>query len=297
MMMYSRSMIMLTLVSTMIGLALPSSVMTQQKIAKGSKKNPPPSSQQEEIPVELRVPQAMPAGEVKERVTKVVNDILKENKRRLHSHKGPHKGPVLPDKAQSLVSVLINGMTKSDCSETYYKDSACYAAIIQIVSDGTYEAAISKLREKLDEVVEEYDILVTRIKKGFPDVELKNATPYPVTRRGARVDYTSDVFCRNDRIPQRIAPGDTWTFGYNDEEEEEGEDEDEDKETAPSRRGVCLVELIYAFLDLPDDRRLLRTQYRSRGTTESEFSILYFDGVCCVRSSNQDQDCLGNGYY
>ena len=280
MMMYSRSMIMLTLVSMMISLALPSSVMTQRKIAKGSKKNAPPSSQQEEIPVELRVPQAMPAEEVKERVTKVVSDILKDNKRRLKL--------VVPDKVLRLVSVLINGMTKYDCSETYYKDSTCYAAIIQIVSDGTYEAAISKLREKLDEVVEEYDILVTRIKKGFPDVKLKNATPYPVSWRGAAVDYTSDVFCRDDRIPQRIAPGDTWTFGYN---------EEEDEETAPSRRGVCLVGDILAELDGPDGR-LWCTPYRWRGgTTESEFLVLYIDGVCCVRDRNQDQDCLGNGYY
>ena len=77
MMIYLRYMIVLTLMS-MIGLARPSDVLTQRKIAKGSKKNPPPSSHRETIPVEVMVSQTMPVGELQERVTKVVLDILND---------------------------------------------------------------------------------------------------------------------------------------------------------------------------------------------------------------------------
>ena len=57
---------------SIIGLALPSDdgeSVTQRKIAKGAKKNAPPLSQREAIPVELVAPLAMTMPELEAAVT------------------------------------------------------------------------------------------------------------------------------------------------------------------------------------------------------------------------------------
>ena len=170
-MMYSRSMIGLTLV-LMIGLALPSSVMTQRKIAKGSKKNQPPSSQPEEIPVEVLVPQTVPMEEVKERVTKIVSDILNGKERR----------GLASLKSISSFAVQITGMTETECAENYADFVACYNTIITIASDVKNVAAVSKLKDMLYEAIRRYDVIVSKRRGNYPYVQLKNDTPYPVAQ-------------------------------------------------------------------------------------------------------------------
>ena len=161
MMMYSCSMIMLTLVSMMIGLALPSSVMTQQKIAKGSKKNPPPSSQQEEIPVEVIVPQTLPLEQLEVAVTEAVLRTVGHLTSNLDLH--------------------TTGTTKTECVEFYADFVACYDAILTIASDDVKNAfAISVLKDRLENGVDQNSIFVSSNTKGYPNVQVKNDTPYPV---------------------------------------------------------------------------------------------------------------------
>ena len=83
--------------------------------------------------------------------------------------------------------------------------------------------------------------------------------------------FYEQIFCHDDHILDGIAPYDTWTA---------------------TSRGLCTVSEIIADLTLPDDSQLTCTQYRSLGTTYSEFSVIMggVDG-CCVKSSHQDQVC------
>ena len=185
-MMYLRYMIVLTSVSSMIGLALPSddgsSVLTQRKIAKGAKKNaPPPSSQREAIPVELVAPLAMTMPELEAAVTKAVLDILEElqepdNERRNLQFNGSDES--------ALGAVQITGTTKTKCPEQYLTDEvACYDAIIMIGSKEDLMERIQKLQAALNVVIsiENGSIAVTQqTRGGYPYVKLKNTTPYPV---------------------------------------------------------------------------------------------------------------------
>ena len=74
-----------------------------------------------EIPVEVLVPQTMPVEEVKERVTKIVSDILNGKGRR--------------DLAfQPYFSVYTGETTETECAANYSTAVDCYDAIIMIGS-------------------------------------------------------------------------------------------------------------------------------------------------------------------
>ena len=115
---------------------------------------------------------------------------------------------------------------------------------------------------------------------GYPYVELKNTTPYPVdplyywegeALSDAKVWYAPFLgLCSDDQIEEGIAPGGTWSA---------------------TSRGGCLVKQIDAKLTLFDGRKLKCASYLSFIPDYLQFSILYIDGVCCVRSSQQTQEC------
>ena len=128
--MYSRYYLVLTLVS-IIGLALPSdhesSVMTQRKIAKGSKKNSPLLFRHE-ITVELVAPQAMMlVPELEAAVTDVVLDILGGQQ---ESNSVRRKLPAL-----IRMSVETTRTTKTKCAKKHSVDVvARYDATFMISS-------------------------------------------------------------------------------------------------------------------------------------------------------------------
>ena len=296
---YSRSMIGLTLV-LMIGLALPSSVLTQRKIAKGAKKNAPQSLQGEAIPVELVAPLAMTMPELEAAVTEAVLDILEE--------------PPEPDNERRnldvlLMSVQITETTETECAEQYLKDIRCYAATIMIDSKEDLVDRLLQLTEALNVVIriENGSIAITQQRRGgYPYVKVKNTTPYPVgppyysesTNNynggpwyidndwkgylpSARVWYGC-CFCSTDDIDEGIAPGDTWSG---------------------TSRGICAVTEITAILTLPDGEKLTCAPYKSLSTTYSEFFIIMKGEeealqainnngyACCVQSSHQSGVC------
>ena len=128
-----------------------------------------PASHWEEIPVEVIAPQAMQVQELKGRVTVVVRNILSDNERRdLASMR--HFG------------VYTTGTTKTECAAKYSTAVDCYDAIITIGSSKGNHAAvvISKLKDLLEKVVDQQGIVVSSNKKGYPYVQLKNDTPYPI---------------------------------------------------------------------------------------------------------------------
>jgi len=227
-----------------------------------------PASHWKEIPVEVIVPQAMKVQELEGRVTEVVRNILSDNERRDLA-------------SMPLFSVYTGEATETECASIYSAAVDCYDAIIMIVSEGNHaDVVISKLKDLLEKVVDQQGIVVSSNKKGYPYVQLKNDTPYPIAHSYESPYQTDDdnaaviygqTFCHDDRILEGIAPGDTWTA---------------------TSRGLCTVRNIYAYLTLPDDSQLDCTQYYSAGTTYSEFSVIMggVDG-CCVKSSHQDQVC------
>ena len=151
-------MIVLTLVS-MIGLALPSSVMIQRKMAKGSKKNPSSSSQKEEtvIPVEVMVSQTMPVEEIKERVTEIVRDILEEQQETDHNN----RRVLYIQPSRNLFSVHTTDTTPTECAPKYSAAAACYNAIIRITSDENHAARISILNSLLYKDIRRLGITLT----------------------------------------------------------------------------------------------------------------------------------------
>ena len=122
-----------------------------------------PASHWEEIPVEVIVPQAMQVQELEERVTEVVFNILSDNER------------------MPFFSVYTGETTETECAAKYSTAVDCYDAIIMIVSEGNHaDVVISKLKDLLEKVVDQQGIVVSSNKKGYPYVQLKNDTPYPV---------------------------------------------------------------------------------------------------------------------
>ena len=174
-------MIGLTLV-LMIGLALPSSVLTQRKIAKGAKKNAPPLSQREEIPVDLLAPLAMRMPELEAAVTEAVLNILEEPQEPDNERRNLQINGSTDESALGVVQ--ITGTTKTKCPEQYLTDEvACYDAIIMIGSKEDLMERIQKLQAALNVVIsiENGSIAVTQqTRGGYPYVKLKNTTPYPV---------------------------------------------------------------------------------------------------------------------
>ena len=251
---YPRALIVLTLLSSMIGLALPSD--PQRKMAKGSKKNPSSSSQQEEtvIPVEVMVPQTMRVGDLQERVTKIVFDILKDNKRR-----------ALAPKSTNPFSVATTNTTETESAPIYSKAAvACYAANVSISSDRSLRDVISKLKDLLDNFVDENKIVVTSNKKGYAPVKITNKTPYEAY--SGFVDYDT-WWCRDDVF--NVASGQTWTA---------------------TSRGFCKVSDITANLVLSpsggDQLECKMKTFYGASTRLSQFYIVMDgDDKCCVLDS------------
>ena len=185
-MMYLRYMIVLTSVSSMIGLVLPSddgsSVLTQRKIAKGAKKNAPPLSQREAIPVELVAPLAMTMPELEAAVTEAVLDILEEPQEPDNERRNLQINGSTDESALGVVQ--ITGTTKTKCPEQYLTEVvACYAATITIDSKDALVERIQTLQAALNVVIsiDNGSIAVTQHRRGgYPYVKLKNTTPYPV---------------------------------------------------------------------------------------------------------------------
>ena len=133
------------------------------------------------------VSQTMPVGELQERVTKVVLDILNDNKRR-----------ALVPKSTNPFSVITTDTTETECAPEFTAAAVvCYAAKITIDSDGKIAAAISKLKDLLERGVDQQGIFVTGNKQGiaYPPVKITNQTPYEAY--SGFVDYDA-LLCRND---------------------------------------------------------------------------------------------------
>jgi len=175
----------------------------------------------------------------------------------------------------SNLDLHTTGTTKTECVEFYADFVACYDAILTIERyTGENAFAISVLKDRLENGVDQNSIFVSSNTKGYPNVQVKNDTPYPVAHAAeeswgeglanAQVEY-GQFFCPNEDIPEGIAPGDTWTS---------------------TSRGLCSVMAIYVHLTLPDGKKLACYDFPSYGTSSPLYSII-MDGVdgCCVRNS------------
>lgn len=103
------------------------------------------------------------------------------------------------------------------------------------------------------------------------DLAITNATPYPV--------YYTEIyyaFCEKDLSEDGIAAGATWR--------------------APARGACFVAELGAALVDTEDDRRpyLECAPFTSSpGTSQADYRIIMNEpeDVCCVRSSQESQEC------
>ena len=159
MMMYSHYYLVLTLVS-IVGLALPSdhesSMMTQRKIAKGSKKNPSLLFR-EELRVSLVALQAIEVPDLKTKVTEVVLGILNGEERR-----GLVDFADLDPLRKKIYSfaVQITRMTEIECVEKYSNVVRCHKAIVMIESKEDFKDRFSTLKELLGNVLDAHDIVL-----------------------------------------------------------------------------------------------------------------------------------------
>ena len=274
MMLYSHYYLVLTLVS-IVGLALPSdhesSMMTQRKIAKGSKKNPSLLFR-EELRVSLVALQAIEVPDLKTKVTEVVLGILNGEERR---------GLEISDldtyrnKIDSF-AVQITGMTEKECVDKYSNVVRCHEAAVMIESKEAFKDLFSKLKDSLGNVLVRRGVAVSSNKKGgLTNVRVTNNTPYDVKTSGNKVEYGGwgfGPFCSDDKY--LVNSGQTWS--------------------ATSSRGICMVGYINAELTLPDgdDGNLICTPYNSVGTSYSQYYIIMKgDNACCVQSSHESGVC------
>ena len=103
------------------------------------------------------------------------------------------------------------------------------------------------------------------------DLAITNVTPYPV--------YYTEIyyaFCEKDLSEDGIAAGATWR--------------------APARGACFVAELGAALVDTEDDRRpyLECAPFTSSpGTSQADYRIIMNEpeDVCCVRSSQESQEC------
>ena len=110
---------------------------------------------EEIIPVEVIAPQALPSEQLEATVTEAVL------------------------RTTNILDVHITGTTKTECAEAYNADFvACYDAIL--TSDVKNAFAISTLKDWLENGVDQSYIFVSSNKEGYPNVQVKNKTPYPV---------------------------------------------------------------------------------------------------------------------
>ena len=269
-MMYLRSMIVLTLLVSIVGLARPSDdgeAVTTRKLAKGSKKNPPLLFQ-EEVLVSMVVPKAMASLDMEDAVTKIVRNIL-----------GGQQEPDDNDRRNLAfldTTVEITGTTETKCPEQYLAEVvACYDATVTIGSKEALVDRLLQLTEALDGVIriENGSIAVTQQRRGgwfhYPYVKVTNKTPYDTLQYyGLYSNYGISVMyyaCSPDSVLESVASGDTWTA---------------------SSRGLCLVTNIYTTLTIPDSDypgTLTCKEYHSSGTSYSQYSIIMDgDDACSV---------------
>jgi len=103
---------------------------------------------------------------------------------------------------------------------------------------------------------------------GYPDVNVTNSTPYPVT---GGVTYES-IFCSNDTFNLNPGPGTTWSNG----------------------RGVCLITSVYAVVTY-NGQGVQAAPYSSSGTSYSQFAVVQTgDGAFAVtRLTGGADDTVG----
>ena len=276
-MMYSHYYLVLTLVS-IVGLALPSdhesSVMTQRKIAKGSKKNPSLLFH-EEVRVSLVAPKEIEMPDLKAKLAEVVLGILNEERRGLVEFTDLDP---LRKKIYSF-AVQITRMTEIECVEKYSNVVRCHKAIVMIESKEDFKDRFSKLKELLGNVLERYGIVVTPVNKGhYPYVAVTNKTPYDTSGYNIVIYTGWGISCSDDRFDDGAPSGQTWSA---------------------TSRGFCLVKTIRARLTLHDgsvdnsiSRSLVCDDYKSSGTSYSQFYIIMNgDNGCCVQSDHQSGVC------
>lgn len=98
----------------------------------------------------------------------------------------------------------------------------------------------------------------------YSKVTIQNDTPHHSSE--TIVSYTG-LLCSDDIISEGIATGYKWTG---------------------PKRGLCSIDLISTTLDLPTGPLECGPYANSSGTSRSEFFIIFINGECCVRGSNQD---------
>ena len=98
----------------------------------------------------------------------------------------------------------------------------------------------------------------------YSKVTIQNDTPHHSFE--TIVSYTW-LLCSDDIISEGIASGYMWTG---------------------PKRGLCSIELISTTLNLPTGPLECGPYANSSGTSRSEFFIIFINGECCVRGSNQD---------
>ena len=253
-----------------------SSVMTQRKIAKGSKKNPSLLFR-EEVGVSLVAPKEIEEPDLKEKLAKVVLEILNDDERRGLVDFDPLRKEIYS------FAVQITGMTEKECVKKYLKTVLCHKAIVMIESKEYFKDRFLKLKELLVNVLDAHDIVVYPDNKGaYPYVTITNKTPYPsvgfpFSPKKEIVEYRGNgglfEFCSPDVNKEGIAAGQTWSA---------------------TSRGVCLVTSIHAKLSTQTGWMVCAT-YRSSGTSYSQFYIIMNnEDTCCVQSSDQSGVCDGH---
>jgi len=264
-----------------------SSVMTQRKIAKGSKKNPSLLFR-EEVGISLVAPQEIEVPDLKAKVAEVVLGILNEE---YHGNVGlalswasifvvvPLRPGITSYDAlrQKIYSfaVQITRMTEEECTEKYSNDDVlCHKATVMIESKEAFKDRFSELKELLGNVLDAHAIVLYPDKGGYPYVTITNKTPYnsvgfPLEIRV--VEYTGgSIICSPDKIFDGIAAYQTWSA---------------------TSRGVCLVKSIDATLSTPTGWKKC-VSYKSSGTSYSQFYIIMNgENECCVQSSHESGVC------
>ena len=254
-----------------------SSVMTQRKIAKGSKKNPSLLFH-EEVRVSLVAPKEIAVPDLKAEVTKVVLEILNEERRGLVEFVDVD---ALRKKIYSF-AVQIKGMTKKKCVENYSNDVLCHEATIMIKSKEDFKDRFLKFKDLLGKVLERDGfVLYPADNKGhYPYATIINRTPYDTIDDATEdsliikrnyVEYSHG--CSDDEYS--VAAGQTWSA---------------------TSRGICRITSIEATLIVPVEgsykRMYCERYYSGIGTSYGTFFIIMNgDNACCVQSSHESGVC------
>ena len=180
----------------------------------------------------------MASLDMEDAVTKVVRNILTGHQQ---NDSDRDLAPSIVPSIVPYTTVEITGTTETKCPEQYLAEVvACYDATVTIGSKEALVDRLLQLTEALDEVIsiEDDGIVVTKRRGGYPNVTVKNTTPYPVAPPywlnswySRKVWYRpSTIWSGRDDIPG-IAPGESWSA---------------------TSRGICAVTTIKVDLLRPD---------------------------------------------